>query len=232
MMNMKRYLPLVIIALVLLGCGKQHPVKVYVAPQYKPADIEKIAVLPFASGLHHSEDPDNVAPQTMDKLFRRELDGRTDYSFMSPASVAYALQGADLTEEAKTFVDDFRQSGQVDQDFIKRCSTAMQADVLLIGVVDLWQKDEVDYREREATPTTYVGATITMLSLHDGSVLFKASDENFIEGVESQASDRGARTSALGSLRSDPGANVYEAPDPELVAAKVVKALVASIPVR
>lgn len=229
---MKKIVPAVLIILGVLGCQKTHPVKVYVAPQYRPADIQKIAVLPFASGLHHADDPDNVAPRTMDILFRHELDGRDDYSFMSPTSVTYALESADLTADAEVFVDEFRQSGEVNHAFIERCSTALQADALLIGVVDLWQKDEVDYRETQATPTTYVGATVTMLSLADGSILFQASDENFIEGVESQAGDRGARTSALGSLRSDPGAHVYEAPEEKEVALKVIKALVASIPVR
>lgn len=229
---MKKLLPLLTIALLMLGCGKQHPVKVYVAPQYKPGDIEKVAVLPFTSGLHHSDDPDNIAPNMMDILFRHELDGREDYSFMSPLSVSYAFDSAGLTAEVEGFVDEFRKSGEVDQEFITRCSNAVQADALLIGVVDLWQKDEVDYRESQATPTTYVGATITMLSLSDGSILFQASDENFIEGVESQSGDRAARTSGLGSLRSDPGANVYEAPEHRQVAVKVVKALVASIPFR
>jgi hypothetical protein len=219
-------------AALVVGCQKKHPVKVYVAPDYDPTVIEKIAVFPFTSSLHHSDDPDDIAPKTMDALFRHELDGRSDYGFISPTSVTYAIENAGLTAEAEAFIDGFRTQKKVDRAFLSRCAEHLAAQAVLIGVVDLWQKDEVDYRETAATPSTYVGATITILSLESGEVLFEASDENFLEGVESDASTRGVQTSGLGAVRSDPGSNVYAAPDPQEVAQKVVAALVSSIPVR
>src|SRR5262245_21089180 len=37
-----------------------------------------------------------------------------------------------------------------------------------------------------ATPATYVGATITVVSAKDGSMLFRCSDEDYIEGARSE----------------------------------------------
>jgi hypothetical protein len=229
---MRKTMLVVMVLGLVVGCQKTHPVKVYVDDSFEPASIEKIAVFPFASGLHHSDDPDNNAPNMMDMLFRHELDGREDYSFLSPSSVSYALESADLTEDATRFVDAFRKTRVVDKAFLERCSKALSADAILIGVVDLWQKDEVDYRESSATPTTYVGATVTILDLANGTILFQASDEDFIEGAQSEGGDRAVRTSGLGAVRSDPGANVYRAPEHKEVALKVVRALVSSIPIR
>lgn len=232
---MRKTIPVIILAIIALaasGCGKTHPVKVFVAPDYKPAEIEKIAVLPFTSSLHHSEDPDNIAPRMMDQLFLEELDTRSDYGFISPNSVSYAVESAGMSDKLQVFVDDFRQGHQVDVELLKELGHTLQAEAVLVGVVDLWNQDQVDYREASATPTTTVGATITILSLADGKVLFEASDEDFLEGVESTADSRGIRTSGIGSVYSDPGSNVYEAPAHKEVALKVVKALVSSIPLR
>ncbi len=228
---MKKYVSLVLIPMLVVGCGKKHPVKLYVDPSIKEGSIEKIAVFPFASSLHRTDDPDEVAPRTMDRLFRAELDTRRDYKFMSPASVNYALQGEGLAGDAERFVDEWRKFQRADTGFLTRLAQALQVDAVLIGVVDLWQRDEVDYREN-AAPTTYVGATVTILSTSDGSILFQASDEDYLEGARTETTDRTVSRTAAGSVRRDPGAKVYKAPEPKEVAIRVVKALVSSLPVR
>jgi hypothetical protein len=229
---MKSYLLLIMVLVVTPGCGqRQHPVKVHVDEAMNEGTVEQIAVFPFASSLHHTDDPDREAPKTMDRLFRQELDARDDYKFVSPSSVEYAVRGAGLDEQAKEFVDNWRQKKQVDQQFLSRLSGAIQADAVLIGVVDLWQKDEVDYRET-STPATYVGATVTIIRISDGALLFEATDEDFLEGAMSEAADRGAMRSGSGAVQSDRASNVYQAPEFEEVASKVARALALSIPPR
>jgi hypothetical protein len=203
---MKRY-PLIVVMVLLLslamGCGKKHPVKVYVDPQLKEGSVDKVGVFPFTSTVHHADDPDGVSAKTLDIMFRDELDLRTDYNFMS---VAYAVESAGLKDEAENFIEEWRNSKSVDVAFLNELSQTLQLDAVLIGVVDLWQKDEVDVREN-ATPATYVGATITILGVDDGSILFEASDEDVQEGASQED-------------------------EFEEVATRVVRALVPSIPVR
>jgi hypothetical protein len=98
-------------------------------------------------------------------------------------------------------------------------------------VVDLWQKDEADILEN-TTPATYVGATITVLSAQDGSVLFRATDEDYEEGARTETGDRSLVTSGSGAVYADLGAKVHKAPPFEDVVAKVAKSLAASLPVR
>lgn len=221
-----------VVAAFALGCGnKTHPVKVHVDPELENGTTEQIAVFPFATSVHSSDDPDEMAPKTMDRLFRQELDARGDYKFISPSSVDYALRGAGLDKEAKQFVDTWRRKKEIDANFIKHAAEALKADAILVGVVDLWQKDEVDYRET-STPATYVGATITIFRLQDGKMLFEAADEDFLEGATSEAGDRGAMRSGSGAVQADRAANMYQAPEYEEVAVKVARALALSIPRR
>jgi hypothetical protein len=228
---MRRAFLCLVIAAVMVGCGKTHPVKIKVDPSMDEGTIEKIAVFPFSSALHQTADPDGVAPRTFDQLFRQQLDKREDYQWIAPSSVMYALEGEDMQEAAEMFIDDWRMKHQADAEFLKRLGTALQVDGVLIGVVELWQQDEVDVRET-ATPTTYVGATITIFGVKEGKVLFEASDEDFLEGARSENRDKQIVRSGAGQIYSDPGGSMYKAPPPDEVAIKVVQALVRSIPVR
>ena len=227
---MREFMMLIVLCALAMGCAKKHPIEVKVDPAMKSGDYEKIAVLPFASSLHRSDDPDGVAPATMDQILLNELDKRDDYRFVSPTSVMYAIDGADMKSDMNRFIDDWTKNQRVDTDFLQKLSKVMNVEAVLIGVVDLWQLDEVDYREEGATPTTYVGATVSIIGVEEGKILFQAKDEDFEEGARSE--DRQVHTSALGTVRSDPGAKVYEAPDPKIVADRVCKALVSAIPNR
>ncbi|MEJ2720725.1 MAG: hypothetical protein P8181_06235, partial [bacterium] len=70
---MRRSIICVLAAVVIVGCGKTHPVNVVIDPEMEQGSITKIAVFPFASALHPSADPDRVAPRTFDQLFREQL---------------------------------------------------------------------------------------------------------------------------------------------------------------
>lgn len=229
---MKRYIVLLIVAGVALGCGnRKHPVKVEIDPELNGAAVEQIAVFPFASSLADSDDPLDEAPRMMDQLFLQQLDTRSDYKFIAPTSVEYALRGAGLNEEAEGFVDDWRMKRQIDRQFLTRFADATQADAVLLGVVTMWQKDEIDYRE-DSAPATYVGASITLIRINDGKVLFSAVDENSIEGPHSEAADRGAMRSGSGAVQADRASSVYQAPEYKEVAIRVARALAMSVPAR
>ncbi|MCZ6765875.1 MAG: hypothetical protein O7D32_02975 [bacterium] len=227
---MKHALLFAVLALLVLatGCKKKHPVHIQIDPTMTDGTIERIAVFPFASSLHKADDPDGMAPRMMDQLFRVELNNRNDWVFMAPTSVLYALKTEGLESEGNQFVETWRKTRTVDPDFLSTLNNALHVDALMIGVVDLWQKDEIDVQETSAA-TTYVGATVTIIGM-DGTILFDASDEAFLEGIRSE--ERTVIRSGSGQVFSDPGSSLYNAPDYEEVAIKVVKALVYSIPVR
>lgn len=214
------------------GCGgKTHPVKVFVDPTFQTGAVEKIAVLPFASALNPAADPNGLAPRTFDQLFRSELDKREDYKWTSPTSVEYVLDREGLAEASRLFVDEWRKTRQANTEFLSRIGQALQVDGLLIGVVELWQQDQVDVREN-AAPASYAGATVTIFSVADGRVLFEASDEDVIEGMRGEGRNTQVVRSGSGQIYSDPAGEMYKAPPLDEVALKVAQALAASIPAR
>lgn len=226
---MRRVIWTVLILGLFWGCGGgKHPRKIFIDPTMNAGSVERIAVFHFASSLHHADDPDERAPMVMDELFLNELNKRGDYLFVAPRSVEYTLDVEGLTDQYKKFIEDWRTSQTIDVEFLQKLGGVLQVDGVLIGVVDLWQKDEVDVQET-STPTTYVGATITILNT-DGKMVFQASDEDYLEGNRSE--ERTVMRSGSGGIYSDPGATVHRAPPHEEVAIKVVRALVASIPAR
>ena len=223
---------LVAAVILLAGCGKKmHPVKVFVDPAFSEGGADKIAVFPFSSAISATADPNQMAQKTFDDLFRTELDKRDDYKWMSPSSVEYVLQGGGMRQDADRFVDGWRSKRQVDAEFLKKIGTALQVDGVLIGVVDVWQQDQVDAREN-AVAASYVGATVTIFDVKDGHVLFEAADEDMLEGVRSEDRDKQIIRSGSGQIYSDPSAGLYKAPPLEEVAVKVAQALAASIPTR
>jgi hypothetical protein len=128
-------------------------------------------------------------------------------------------------------VDAWRKNHQVDAEFLAKMGKALQVEAVLIGVVELWQQDEVDARENAAA-ASYVGATVTIFSTRDGSVLFEAADEDMLEGVRSEDRDSQMIRSGSGQIYSDPTGSLYKAPPLDEVALKVAQALAGSIPAR
>lgn len=211
------------------GCQKGHPIKLKIDPALEKG-AERIAVFPFLSAIHEAEDPDGIAPATMEKYFTPALDARNDYTFISEGTVRYAIEGQEWEAKYRKFLDEYPRTGKIDSDFLEPLADVLRADAFLIPVVDLWQKDEVDYQEN-STPATYVGATITIYDTTGKKVLFLASDEDYIEGARSETSDRGV-VSTAGRVRSDSGAKTHRAPPYDEVAVMVIEALVGSLPER
>lgn len=211
--------------------GRSHPVKVYVDETFTAGTDGKIAVFPFSSAVSAAQDPNRLAPRTFDQLFREALNEREDYNWVSPGSVEYALSQQGLEQEAQRFIDQWRKTRQVNDKFLTDIGQALQVEGILIGVVELWQQDEVDPRENAAA-ATYVGATVTIFDVKDGKVLFEASDEDMLESARSEDRDSQIVRSGAGQIYSDPTGSLYKAPPLDEVAVKVAEALARSIPAR
>jgi hypothetical protein len=221
------------VLVVALACAgeREHPLSVKIDPAMEEGAAQRIAVFPFLSALLTAEDPDNLAPEIMDHYFTAALDARNDYTFVSSGTVRFAVEGNDVLEpEYREFLDEYPRTGKIDSDFMSSLARAINCDAFLIPVVDLWQKDEVDYQEN-ATPATYVGATVTVVDRTGKKILFRAVDEDYIEGARSETADRGVMTT-MGRVRSDAGAKTHRAPPFDEVAIKVVNSLVSSLPAR
>jgi len=234
---MRRQLVFLALGATLLGCQRQHPVHVEVNPKFNATDarghrvVEKIAVLECTSSLAHADDPDNLAPQTLSKYLVPALNNRTDYKFIAPATVEYAIQKTTTMEAYQKMLRAYAMSDKPDMEFLKPLAAELQCDAFMIPVVDLWQKDEVDFKEN-ATPATYVGATITIISANDGSILFRATDEDYAEGASNETTDRSVISSPSGAVYADLGAKTHRAPPFEDVAVKVATSLAAGLPPR
>lgn len=227
---MRKLILFAAVLLMVVGCQKQHPISVQIEPEMVESAPKTIAVLPFLSGLHDAEDPDNEAPRVMGQILKAEIDTRPDYEFLSPGTVDYAVELEGMKEQYDEFLRDYAKMGaETDKSFLESLGNTLKCDAFLIAVVDLWQKDEVDAQEN-ATPATYVGATLSILSKDQGKLLFRATDEDYMEGARSETEGRSLVTGASGAVRSDLGAKVHRAPPFEEVALKVVQALVGSIP--
>jgi len=214
--------------------SKQHPIEVYVSPAMETKAeprVEKIAVLATVTSLPDSEDPDKIAPKTMGRLLVQALDQRQDYKFIAPNTVDYVIEKNSWADRYQKFLRTYAVTDKVDMGFLSELAAELQCDAVLIQVVDLWQKDEVDITEN-ATPATYVGATVTILGVKDGAPLFRASDENYLEGARTDTADRSLVTSSSGAVYSDLGAKLYKAPPFDDVAVKVANALASSLPAR
>ncbi len=217
-----------------VSCRQEHPIKVYVNPKFtgtaSTTTAVKIAVFTVASSLHDTEDPDNIAPATLSKFLIPALDQRTDYKFIAPNTVEFAVSQNGWDDRYARFLRGYGMGGKADMAFLADMAGQLQCDAFLLTVVDLWQKDEADIREN-TTPATYVGATMTVMA-KDGTILFKATDENYEEGARTEVSDRQLVTSGSGAVYADLGAKVHRAPPFEDVAVKVARALASSLPPR
>jgi hypothetical protein len=218
----------------LTACQQQHPVNVYVNPRFEEKGangqrvVEKIAVLECASSLQHADDPDNEAPETMTKYLVPALNDRADYKFIAPNTVEYTITKTSTMDAYRKMLHAYAMSDKPDVEYLKKVAADLQCDAFLIPVVDLWQKNEVDPREN-GTPTTYVGATITIISATDGSTLFRCTDEDYVEGAGTETSDRSV-VSTGSAVRSDLGAKTHRAPPFEDVAVKVATSLASGLP--
>ena len=232
---MKRVCSLALIAgLVLLsGCKKKHPSEITLNPEFNPNDVGAVLVSPVISTLTDSEDPNRQADIIMNRLIWEHVSQRPDYTFLSPESFRFAARNAGLTGRIDEYKAHWAKEEALDAEFLRGIRENANADIMLIPLIFLWNKDEADYREEGSASTTQVGATFWLVDLETGEILWKAIDENFKESVRTEGQREAATTGTITrriSGVSETGRDIYSAPPFEDVAVMVVEILVNAIP--
>ena len=131
---MRRIWIAVAFVLFVVACQKGHPVSVKVDERMNAMDgdrplIEKIAVLPFISSLNHADDPDGIAPATLEKFFLPALDERADYIFVSSHTVEFAIEREGWMKEYEQFLLDYpSHPDNPDMEFLGRLAEALRVE--------------------------------------------------------------------------------------------------------
>jgi hypothetical protein len=233
-----RVLPALLAAwLVLLaspGCKRTHPIKVTEDPELTSGVYDQVGILPFMSTVGYDQDPDDRSAAIFQSLFTEALEGEPGYTFYRIPQVEAVIEEKELESAHSSFQKTWIEDHRADPDFLGKLGEALKVDAVLVGVVDLWQKDEVEYYE-SGSSATYVGATVSLVRVSDGHLLWEASDEDYIEKARNEASDRIQVRSASGNLQRVSGSNTisgdaFAAPDHDLVARKVVNNLLLEFP--
>jgi hypothetical protein len=167
------------------GCKPAHPAKVVSDPSFEPNKISAVLIAPFASSVPKGEDPDRQSERIMNKALSGLLSERGDYRFLSSDQFQTAVARAGLGDRWTSFKEGWTSKRTVDKEFLTQLKTALNVDVLLLPHVYLWHKDEADYRETATSSVTQVGATLVLLELGTGTMLWAARDENCREAVRS-----------------------------------------------
>lgn len=216
------------------GCKPAHPSKVVSDPSFEPNKVSAVLIAPFASSVPKGEDPDRQSERIMNKALSGLLSERGDYRFLSSDQFQTAVTRAGLGDRWTSFKEGWMSKRAVDKEFLTQLKTALNVDVLLLPHVYLWHKDEADYRETATSSVTQVGATLALLDLGTGTILWEASDENFREAVRSENRDvisTGGIDRRVAGV-SGTGRDVYSAPPFEEVAQIVLEVLVDALPRR
>jgi hypothetical protein len=232
---MKRFMAVsMLFCLLLSGCKAAHPGKVVQDPSFEPNKVKGILVAPVFSSIVQGEDPQRQSEKIMNQTLAQLLTERQDYSFISPDQFQGAVARARLGERYAAFKETWMTKHEVDQEFVKQLKVVLAADVLLVPQVYLWHKDEADYREGATNSVTQVGASLTLIDMASGTILWDASDENYREAVRSE--DRNVVTSGGVDRRvggvTDTGKDMYAAPPYDEVALVVLQSLVGALPPR
>jgi hypothetical protein len=217
---------MVITALLLFGCRQRHPREVYVHKDLKEGAIEKIAVFPVAATSAVPSDELDIACNTLDELLHSELYKRTDYKFIPMTTIVPALETTELRSRVDKWMERWVDHQEVDNELFDKLAQVLQADAVLLGVVDRWER--MDAIQDMTTPATTVAFSITIIELEDGTTMYQASDEDYLEGERShKISFTTYHDDAKERIRDRGGS-----PPPEQieVAGAIVKSLVDNLP--
>jgi len=229
---------LMVLSLLLLvcssGCKPAHPSKVFVDPSFEPNRVSGIMLAPVVSSIIEGEDPQRQSERITNKILADLLTERGDYKFISPVQFQGAVARGGLGEKYAAFKELWVTKHEIDKEFLQELKVELNVETLLIPHVFLWHKDEADYREQATNSVTQVGASLTLVDMGSGKILWEASDENYREAVRSE--DRSVVTSGgidrrVGGVTGT-GKDMYAAPPYEEVAATVFQSLVEALPPR
>ena len=229
-----KILSLVAVLFLLPSCSAKHPSSIKADPEFEPNEIRRILVAPVISSVPEGADPNRESEILTRRVLWENLMERDDYIFISPQQFRVVLN----REIGSSAFADFRygwlRGEGADVKIVRLLKEQLDFDALLLPEVNLWHKDEADYRESGTSSTTQVGMKLYLIDPLSGKVLWEATDGNYLEGVRTE----GDRVEVVGSGGYDrrisgvtaTGKDMYSAPPFESVLVKVVGALVGSIP--
>jgi hypothetical protein len=223
------------IALGLAGCKSQHPASVEIDPEFNPGEYATILVVPTVSTITKGEDPKRESERIPNRILWDRVSERYDYKFLSPEQFRMAVSKAGLGNRIDEFENKWSRDHEIDIELCRAIKAELDVDLMLIPVVYLWYKDEVDYREASAASATQVGMTLSLIDPGRGKVVWEATDENYKESVRSEGDRIQASTAGIDrriSGTSVSGGDVYAAPPFDDVVVLVLEALVGAIPER
>ncbi len=219
----------------LIGCKSQHPASVTVEPDFNPGEYATILVVPTISTITKGEDPKRESERIPNRILWEFVSERYDYKFLSAEQFRMVVAAADLGDRLDEFKNKWSRDHVVSLDLCRAVKSELNVDLMLVPVVYLWHKDEVDYREASAASATQVGMTLSLIDPDNGMVVWEATDENYKESVRSEGDRIQASTGGIDrrvSGTSVSGGDIYAAPPFDDVAVLVLQALVGAIPER
>jgi len=231
---MKKLMVLAIMLVLLAGCKPPHPSTVKSDPAFDPNTVSGILIAPFISSIIEAEDPQRQSERIMNRILAELLSERTDYKFISPEQFQGAVMRGKLGDKYAAFRDLWATKHEVDKEFLRELKLTLNIEIVLVPHVYLWHKDEADYREDATSSVTQVGATLTLIDMGSGAIVWEGSDENYKEAVRSE--NRNVVTSGgvdrrIGGVTGT-GRDQYGAPPFEDVAMLVLQSIVEALPPR
>lgn len=217
------------------GCKPQHPSVVKVEPDFDPVKIGSILVFPVVSTITEGEDPNRESERVVNRVMWDLLSARLDYRFLSPEQFRVALAASGQGARYQAFRTSWGRDHTADPVFLRAIDSELEADLFLIPVVYLWNKDEADYREAATASATQVGMTLSLVDPATGRILWEATDENVKEAVRTEGERVQSTTYGIDrriSGTTATGKDMYAAPPFEDVVILVLEALVGAIPER
>jgi len=232
---MKKLMIFSAVMLVLLAsCRPPHPSTVKSDPAFDPNAVSGILIAPFIISIIEAEDPQRQAERIMNRTLAELLSERMDYKFISPEQFQGAVMRGKLGERYAAFKELWATKHEADKEFLRQLKLTLNIEVLLVPHVYLWHKDEADYREGATASATQVGATLTLIDMDSGKILWDGSDENTKEAVRSEdrsvVSTGGIDRRVVGVTGT--GRDQYGAPPFDEVAMLVLQSIVGALPPR
>lgn len=216
------------------SCGAKHPSSIKVDPEFEPNEVRRILVAPVISSVPQGVDPTRQSELLTRRVLWENLMERDDYIFISPQQFRVVLNRELGSGAFADFRYEWLNGEGADVEMVRLLREQLDFDALMLPEVNLWHKDEADYRESGTASTTQVGMKLYLIDPLSGKVLWEATDGNYLEGVRTE----GDRVEVVGSGGYDrrisgvtaTGKDMYSAPPFESVLVKVVGALVGAIP--
>ena len=140
-----------------------------------------------------------------------------------------------LGERYAAFKELWVTKHEVDKEFLRELKLTLNIEMVLVPHVYLWHKDEADYREGATTSATQVGATVTLVDMGSGAIVWEAERRELQGSGAKRGSERRLRPAAydrwVGGVTGT-GRDLYGAPPFEDVAMLALQSIVGALPPR